>query len=86
MLNPAKLSYNTRPKRMSKLTGANVGLYGEYEWTRKFACVTDEVLTFEVSCSSDQDIEGACRYEWWQDKSGSFPGKYSIYHQICKTS
>jgi hypothetical protein len=43
-------------------------------------------LTFGVSCSSDQDIEGACRYEWWQDKSGSFPGKYSIYHQICKTS
>ena len=80
-LDSSTLSYNIRPPRVAKLGNIPVG-NDTLTWHRKFHCVTDEVLSFELGCLplDESGGEAGCSVEWVQIKD-SLPGELpcSVY-------
>ncbi|KAJ7622538.1 hypothetical protein FB45DRAFT_753490 [Roridomyces roridus] len=77
-----KLSYNTRPQRVgTKL--AEIAVKPKtplhwHHWHRKFSCVMEELLTFELGCSPLGDKK-ACEMEWWQNKDHPVSGMWKVF-------
>ncbi|KAH7905339.1 hypothetical protein BJ138DRAFT_1017842 [Hygrophoropsis aurantiaca] len=87
-LDITSLSYHNRPSRVSKLANLHLGLgdvtasdniiFSEgVRWHRRFACTTDEVLSFELGCAvSPEVVESeaeSCHVEWWQNRDKKTP-------------
>ncbi|KAF9556157.1 hypothetical protein CPC08DRAFT_694716 [Agrocybe pediades] len=65
------LSYSNRPRR-GELVGEPL-LTRNSTWTYTFACLMDEIYTFEVACPRPSKT-GSCSLRWTQDKEhGLFP-------------
>ncbi|KAJ7753627.1 hypothetical protein DFH07DRAFT_744342 [Mycena maculata] len=60
------------PQRVAKIEDIDISRGQDTMWQRGFACQSDEVLTFELACSSIS--QGGCLLEWWQ-KRGVDPGQ-----------
>ena len=73
------LSYNSKPKRVAKIADLQASSNDEVHWHRKFACVTEEILTFELGCS--EQVGAQCHLDWWQSDNSSAPGEYIKPHQ-----
>ncbi|KAJ7350011.1 hypothetical protein DFH08DRAFT_696414 [Mycena albidolilacea] len=65
-------SFQSRPPRFAKIEDI------ESTRSRRFACKSDDVLSFELACSGIPG-EGECSVEWWQ-KQGSDPVVYLTQH------
>lgn len=66
-LDTSSLSYEKRPRRVSKL--ADIGLHDtdNVHWrSGMLGCPSESVLTFELACSTSTG--SGCSLEWWQDK------------------
>lgn len=75
-LNVRSLSHKARPERMTKLGNFIVSpTETVFEWSRNLTCHWDQVLTFELACTSDRDGYRAedCGFEWWQGKESEDP-------------
>ena len=62
----SSLSYATRPPLLQKLADIPFHATEDIHWHRKFACPTESLLTFELTCSTSTGH--SCNVEWWQDK------------------
>lgn len=82
-LDDKTLSWNTRPHRVSKLGEVRMA-YGT-TWKRRFDCAWDDVLTFEVECSSGSvgDPE-ECMAEWWQDHEDPYPTPGRLFSAVLR--
>ncbi|KAF9256979.1 hypothetical protein L218DRAFT_936223 [Marasmius fiardii PR-910] len=79
MLYPDSLSYATRPPRKQLLT--RVRLENEMEWSHRFGCTMDELLTFEIACPPrpiGQSI--SCEMSWWQNRENPSPGVFFFFN------
>jgi hypothetical protein len=70
-LDLAALSYQSRPQRVAKVATIQLSTIEGTIWRRRFSCVSDEVLTFELACSQVND--GHCAFEWWQKQGHGEP-------------
>ncbi|KAJ6631198.1 hypothetical protein B0H10DRAFT_1773319 [Mycena sp. CBHHK59/15] len=68
------LAYVNRPSRVSQV--ARIIEPGtSLHWHRKFTCATEEILTYELTCSeSPVEGESRCEVEWWQNKEDPVSG------------
>ncbi len=70
-INPRQVNFANRPPRGDKV--ASIILEKNLTWVHSFPCKSDEVVTFEMAC------HGECDVEWWQDRDVSragIPGYY----------
>lgn len=65
-LDTSTLSYATRPPRLPKIADIPFDDTEDIHWHRTFACPSESVLTFELTCSTSTGH--SCNVEWWQDK------------------
>ncbi|EGN92260.1 hypothetical protein SERLA73DRAFT_173018 [Serpula lacrymans var. lacrymans S7.3] len=72
------LSYKTCPGFIGKIADIKVD-YG-LTWSHNFTCATDEVITFELACSSSKNPGGECYVDWWQTKGQSNPAVFLTQH------
>lgn len=63
-----KLSFETRPPRLMKVADLIADETHSLAWRRNFTCSLEEVLTFELTCSS-----GSCDYQWLQYPGNNGP-------------
>ena len=73
-LDASKLSYATRPNRVTKVADIDLRHGEEVVWHRNFACSMEQLLTFEVACSVNEDDGSGCSVEWWQGIEEPNPG------------
>jgi len=80
-LDSASLSHNTRPPRVAKVANIPLGDDSGVQWHRKFSCVTDEVLSFELGCLPQSEFDGddGCFVEWVQIKD-AIPAIHMVQH------
>ncbi|THV07093.1 hypothetical protein K435DRAFT_788864 [Dendrothele bispora CBS 962.96] len=71
------LSYASRPSRLEKF--ADVRLDYGMEWTHRFACTMDEILTFEVACPISAK-PGECEVNWWQNREKPNPAIFLVQY------
>ncbi|KAJ6609696.1 hypothetical protein B0H10DRAFT_1734170, partial [Mycena sp. CBHHK59/15] len=63
------LAYVNRPSRVSQVVRITVEPGTSLHLHRKFTCATEEILTYELTCSeSPVGGESRCEVEWWQNK------------------
>ncbi|KAJ7114043.1 hypothetical protein C8R44DRAFT_676496 [Mycena epipterygia] len=77
-LDTVELSFQSRPPRVAKIENIQLSRVEGTSWSRRFACKSDDVLSFELGCSGISE-EGDCFLEWWQ-KQGSEPAVYLTQH------
>ncbi|KAJ7578714.1 hypothetical protein C8J56DRAFT_868963 [Mycena floridula] len=80
-LNAKHISFQSKPKRVTKIADVEASVSEEVHWHRKFSCVTEEILTFEIACS--EVIGSRCALEWWQEANSTAPGKYLKSFIFC---
>ncbi|THH21391.1 hypothetical protein EW146_g149 [Bondarzewia mesenterica] len=71
-LNVRTLSYRTRPPPVSKVADIRLSPENNTSWHRKFSCASEQVLTFELACSSISQGDD-CNLQWWQNKEDPNP-------------
>lgn len=84
-IDPMTLTYRTLPKRVSKLADITTETIRDTHWHRKLACATEEVLTFELACSSLMADPSQCSLDWWQPpeqlkERANDPSVYIVQH------
>ncbi|KAJ7602358.1 hypothetical protein DFH06DRAFT_1397516 [Mycena polygramma] len=78
-LDLATLTYRSSPPRVATMASIQLAPTAGTTWQHRFACATDEILTFELACSPTN--EGSdCTVEWWQKFHASEPGVYLTQH------
>ncbi|EGO22253.1 hypothetical protein SERLADRAFT_451130 [Serpula lacrymans var. lacrymans S7.9] len=77
-MDASTLSYKTCPGFIGKIADIKVD-YG-LTWSHNFTCATDEVITFELACSSSKNPGGECYVDWWQTKGQSNPAVFLTQH------
>ncbi|VDB83317.1 unnamed protein product [Peniophora sp. CBMAI 1063] len=82
-LDPSVLTYATRPQRVSKVANIDLRHGEEVVWHRNFACSMEQLLTFEVACSINEDDGSGCSVEWWQGIEEPNPAIYMIQHSTA---
>ncbi|KZV71942.1 hypothetical protein PENSPDRAFT_629405 [Peniophora sp. CONT] len=82
-LDASTLTYATRPQRVTKVAEIDLKHGEEVIWHRNFACSMDQLLTFEVACSVNEDDGSGCSVEWWQGITEPKPAIYMIQHSTA---
>jgi hypothetical protein len=69
-----ELSYSKRPARVLKIADVALEHGKGVGWHRTFSCSMEQLLTFEVGCSENEDDSSGCSLEWWQGGKNMNPG------------
>ncbi|KAJ7486861.1 hypothetical protein FB451DRAFT_1026391 [Mycena latifolia] len=76
-LDASALSFNTQPHRGLILSEIATSDESETHWRRNFSCHSEQLLTFELACSSRSTT--GCLFEWWQTPEGNeSPGRHIV--------
>jgi len=70
------LSYSTRPTRITTVGNIKVQGTEDVHWSRNFTCAWDELMTFELACSQEEEVHGGgCSLVWWQNELDEEPNE-----------
>ncbi|EJC99621.1 uncharacterized protein FOMMEDRAFT_71127, partial [Fomitiporia mediterranea MF3/22] len=73
-LNVVALSYYSKPRRVANVGDIHVKFGYPTFWHTNFTCKSEELLAFELSCSTSI-VENPCSIGWWQSKENPGTGK-----------
>ncbi|KAG9221717.1 hypothetical protein CCMSSC00406_0005630 [Pleurotus cornucopiae] len=79
-LDVSTLSHTSKPIRMTKVGDVHLSSKLGEVWQRSFSCKTEEVLSFELTCSPETTTKG-CHIEWWQNMKKPNPGTLHFVHR-----